>query len=84
MAGKYNGQNRGKRLFSCGECGNTQFESLMAINRAARIRCVRCGSARMEISGAGATRLAQQRDVAEAAKEAVDEHGSGSVVPASN
>lgn len=55
MAGK-----KGKRLHKCGECGHTQYVHWTAAERAARVRCEACGSARMEMSTGGAKAAAER------------------------
>jgi hypothetical protein len=56
---------RGQRKFICGECHQATFFKLYEINKAARIRCSACGSARLEHSpeSKGRDELARAQDV---------------------
>lgn len=54
--------NLGKRRYTCGECGAHTFFSRLEENRAARLRCNACGSARLEMSELGAERQAATND----------------------
>jgi len=40
--------SKGKRKYRCGECGAESFHHWIERNRAARLRCPACGSARMD------------------------------------
>ena len=40
---------RGQKKYKCGECGAESFHHWIELNRAARLRCPGCGSARMEL-----------------------------------
>lgn len=40
--------NKGKRKYKCEECGTERLVHWVELNRAARIRCQRCGSPRIE------------------------------------
>lgn len=72
---------KGKRLYRCDECRTARFVHWTEANRAGRLRCMACGSARMTISGDGAD------DAARIAAEAADRratavaNGSASAVP---
>lgn len=53
----------GKKRFKCGECQAVFFASRKEMSRAARLKCPGCGSARVEISEAGAKALATAQAV---------------------
>lgn len=40
---------RGSRKYRCEECKTTSFHHWIELNRAARMRCPGCGSARLEL-----------------------------------
>ena len=40
---------RGKKKYRCGECKFESYHHWIELNRAARLRCPACGSARMEL-----------------------------------
>lgn len=40
---------RGTKKYKCGECGVESWHHWIERNRAARLRCTACGSARMEL-----------------------------------
>jgi DNA-directed RNA polymerase subunit RPC12/RpoP len=52
----------GKRLYNCGECGKGTFFTRREENRAGRLRCTACGSARLTMSAEGAERQAKTND----------------------
>lgn len=74
-------RTNGKRLYRCAECGRGTFFSRREENRAARLRCSACGSARLEISAAGLDRQTEALDARRAAEAQVETNGTGSVVP---
>jgi DNA-directed RNA polymerase subunit RPC12/RpoP len=41
--------NRGHRLYQCDECKEKSYHHWIELNRAARMRCPGCGSARLEL-----------------------------------
>ena len=41
---------KGRRKYRCDECRNESFHHWVEINRAARLRCPACGSARMDMT----------------------------------
>lgn len=47
---------RGTRKYRCGECGEAQFKHWVERNRAKRLTCIACGSARMELTSDEAKR----------------------------
>ena len=55
-------KTRGKRRYSCDECGAMTFFTKREEDRAARLRCNGCGSARLMVSQAGAKRLVEAND----------------------
>ena len=75
---------RGKRLYTCEECGKGSFFSWKEENRAARLRCTACGSARLAVSGMGGARLVKGMDARKMAGDAAEQSGRGSVVPGRN
>lgn len=40
---------KGSRLYECGECKARSIHHWIELNRAARLKCPACGSARMEL-----------------------------------
>lgn len=70
-----------RRLYRCLECGKGTYFSQREENRAGRLRCTACGSARLEPSAAGAGRQAATNDAIRDIAAAVDQNGTGSVVP---
>lgn len=40
---------KGRRKYRCEECGEESFRHWVERNRAARMRCLGCGSARLEL-----------------------------------
>lgn len=72
---------KGKKLYTCGECGKKQFIHWKETIRAGRLRCIGCGSARMEVSQMGAESNAEVRAAAEEKTAAAIAHGTGSVIP---
>lgn len=49
----------GSRWFRCDECQKLNKFSVREQNRAGRLRCTGCGSARLTVSSAGADRQAE-------------------------
>lgn len=56
------GPNRGKRLYRCDECKAASYFTRNEENRAGRLRCPGCGSARLEVSALGASAMAESRN----------------------
>ena len=71
---------RGKRLYRCLECGRGTFFSHREENRAGRLRCSACGSARLEVSKMGGDRRADSDDQRRVVADRLDANGTGSVV----
>lgn len=42
-------RRRGQKKYRCGGCNTESFHHWIELNRAARLRCPACGSARMEL-----------------------------------
>ena len=40
---------KGKRLYQCDDCHEQQFIHWVELNRAAKPRCLKCGSSRLEM-----------------------------------
>ncbi len=74
-------QNKGKQLFRCGECQAARFVHWTELNRAARLRCAGCGSARMEVSKMGGETRAEIAGLAAEAVANAEKHGTGSLIP---
>lgn len=53
---------RGKRRYTCMECGKFTFFSKREEDRAAKLRCTGCGSGRLEVSKAGNDRMVDAQD----------------------
>jgi ribosomal protein S27E len=70
----------GKHWFKCEECNTRQLVARREMNRAARVRCIGCGSARLVISKAGSEKLAVHHDAAQEAVVGVDQTGRGSII----
>lgn len=71
----------GKRRYTCQECGTCTFFGKNEENRAARLRCSGCGSARLDVSAMGAARQVDANDARRKAADAIERDGTGSVVP---
>lgn len=54
----------GNKKYRCGECGADQFRHWIETTRAARLRCLACGSARMDLVAAGAKKERAERNAA--------------------
>lgn len=52
---------KGRRKYRCGECKTETFHHWIALNRAGRLRCPGCGSARMELVSTEAKNEAAER-----------------------
>ena len=76
-------RSKGKRLYRCQECGQGMFFSRREENRAARLRCSACGSARLDVSVMGGERMTDAQDKLRAVKDHIDQTGTGSVAPGS-
>jgi hypothetical protein len=57
------------------------FFSRVEESRAARLRCTACGSARLDVSKAGADRQTDTNDIIRDIGAKLDNDGTGSVVP---
>ena len=53
---------KGKRRYTCMECGKFTFFSKREEDRAAKLRCTGCGSGRLEVSAMGGDRLTNAQD----------------------
>jgi DNA-directed RNA polymerase subunit RPC12/RpoP len=71
-----------KRLYRCLDCQKGTLFTPREENRAARLRCSACGSARLEVSAAGGKHQTDALDARREAQERMDENGSGSILPA--
>lgn len=78
MARKANGF---RRLYRCLECGKGTMFTKREEDRAARLRCSACGSARLEMSAMGAERLVDANDAGREARAAIERNGSSSILP---
>ncbi len=65
--------SKGRRLYRCQECGTGTFFTRREEDRAGRLHCNGCGSARLEVSAEGADRLAEARAGRAAQQERHDE-----------
>lgn len=68
---------RGQRMYQCGECKGRSYHHWIERNRAARMRCPGCGSARLELVSDEA-----KKEAAEAQQVRVDGHASMTTPPA--
>lgn len=74
--------NKFKRLYRCMECGKGTLFSRREENRAARLRCTGCGSARLEMSNMGAEKQKKANQTMQEVKERINSNESGSIIPA--
>ena len=74
-------RNRGKRLYRCGECGVARFVHWTETDRAGRVRCAACGSARMGVSQSGADANAEIRANAADVEAAAKAKGTNDIIP---